>query len=331
MRPTSSLSNDRRANGASDAEGIDDINSSTDSVTTGGDEGSFMRVLVTGANGTVGTALAGQLGDREEYEFTYLDVEDHPDRETVVADVTDYEAIREAIDGHDAVIHLAASVDLSGDWGEILETNFIGAYNVFEAAAQTGVERLLFASSIHTVGMYEIELAPELYDPESPRPVVRHTDPVRPDSFYGLSKVFGEGLGRLFVESATNPMSEVMPAFETNTREGPERFYSLRITSVRDAEYDHPYGLAEEGVETGQWERESEEYRFMADRLKCTWLSHRDLAQLVDRCLQDETVEYDVFWACSDNDGRWVDLEHGRSVLGYRPQDNGAEWDAPPE
>jgi hypothetical protein len=105
----------------------------------------------------------------------------------------------------------------------------------------------------------------------------------------------------------------------------------MRITSVRDEEHDHPYGLAEEGVEAGMWERDSEEYQFMADRLKCTWLSHRDLAQLVDCCLQDESVDFDVFWACSDNDGRWVDLEHGRTVLGFRPQDNGAEWDAPPE
>jgi len=290
-----------------------------------------MDVLVTGANGTVGSAIADQLGDREEYDFTYLDIEDHPERETVVADVTDYEAVRDAVAGHDAVIHLAAAVDLSGDWAEIMESNFVGTYNVLEAAAETEVENFLFASSIHTVGMYEIELAPELYDPDTPRPAVRHTDPVRPDSFYGLSKVFGEGLGRLYVESDTNPMSEVMPAFEVNTRDYPTRFYSLRITSVRDAAYDHPYGLAEEGVDAGMWERGSEEYQFMADRLKCTWLSHRDLAQLVDLCLQDESVDFDVFWACSDNDGRWVDLEHGRTVLGFRPQDNGAEWDAPPE
>jgi nucleoside-diphosphate-sugar epimerase len=290
-----------------------------------------MDVLVTGANGTVGTAIADRLGDREEYDFTYLDIEDHPERETVVADVTDYEAVRDAVAGHDAVIHLAAAVDLSGDWAEIMQSNFVGTYNVLEAAAETEVEDFLFASSIHTVGMYEIELAPELYDPETPRPVVRHTDPVRPDSFYGLSKVFGEALGRLYVESDSNPMAAVMPAFEVNTRDYPTRFYSLRITSVRDAAYDHPYGLAEEGVEAGMWERGSEEYQFMADRLKCTWLSHRDLAQLVDLCLQDESVDFDVFWACSDNDGRWVDLEHGRTVLGFRPQDNGAEWDAPPE
>jgi hypothetical protein len=42
-------------------------------------------------------------------------------------------------------------------------------------------------------------------------------------------------------------------------------------------------------------------------------------------------VDFDVFWGVSDNDGRWVDLEHGREVLGYDPQDNGADWNSPPD
>ncbi|MFB6160433.1 MAG: NAD-dependent epimerase/dehydratase family protein, partial [Haloferacaceae archaeon] len=217
------------------------------------------------------------------------------------------------------------------DWGPILENNVVGTYNVLEAAAREGVEDVVFASSIHTVGLYENDLAPDLYDPDFDRPVVRHDDPVRPDSFYGVSKVFGEALGRLYVESRPNPMAETLSGFATNTREYPKRFYSLRITSVRPEGYDHPYGMSEAGVERGLWERGDEDYEFIADRFKCTWLSHRDLAQLVDLCLEDESVDYDVFFACSDNDGRWVDLEHGRAVLGFRPQDNGAEWDGPPE
>lgn len=288
-----------------------------------------MNVLLIGANGTVGEAILSQLGDRSEYEFTCLDVEDHPDRETIVADITDYDDIRPHFDGHDAVIHLAALVDLSGSWDDILRTNIIGTYNVLEATADAEIETFVFASSIHTVGMYELDLAPEIYDPDYDLELDRET-PVRPDSFYGLSKVFGEALGRLYVESHESPLGSVHPAFGTNTREYPTRFYSLRIKSVRDAAHDHPYGLAEEGVEAGMWERGSEEYEYMADRLKATWLSHRDLGQLVERCLDDDTVDFDVFWGVSDNDGRWVSLEHGRDVLGYEPQDNGAEWSEPP-
>lgn len=289
-----------------------------------------MDILITGANGTVGSVIIDQLGDHPEYEFTCLDREPHPDRETIVADITDPEDLRGHFEGHDAVIHLAAAVDLSGSWNDILSSNIDGTYNVLQAAADAEVEKFVFASSIHTVGMYEIELAPEIYEPDFDL-TVTHEDPVRPDSFYGLSKVFGEAAGRLFVESQESPLGRMHPTYVTNTREYPTSFYSLRIKTVLSEPYNHPYGLAEMGVDEGWWERDSEEYEFMAKRLKCTWLSHRDLGQLVDRCLADESTVYDVFWGVSGNDGTWVDRSHTENTLGYEPQDNGATWDAPPE
>ena len=289
-----------------------------------------MRVLITGANGTVGSAIVDQLGDRDEYEFTLLDIEEHPDRETIVSDITDLDDLRGHFEGHDAVIHLAAAVDLSGSFEEILSANIRGTYNVLQAAAEAEIETFVYASSIHTVGMYEIELSPEIYDPAYDL-AVTHEDPVRPDSFYGLSKVFGEAAGRLFVENRSSALGEIHPTYVTNTRDYPNSFYSLRIKTVLGDDYDHPYGLAEMGVDEGWWDRGTDEYEYMADRLKCTWLSHRDLAQLVDLCLQDETVDYDVFWGVSDNDGTWVDLSHTKDVLGYDPRDNGNEWDAPRE
>jgi len=289
-----------------------------------------MHVLITGANGTVGDAILDQLGDRDEYEFTCLDVEDHPDRETVVADITKLDDLRGHFDNVDAVIHLAAAVDLSGSWEKILQNNIIGTYNVLQAAAEAEVEKFVFASSIHTVGMYEVEGAPDIYDPDYDL-TVTHEDPVRPDSFYGLSKVFGEAVGRLFVESQENPLGDLHPTYVTNTREYPTSFYALRIKTVLGDEYDHPYGLAEMGVDEGWWERGSDEYEYMADRLKCTWLSHRDLGQLVDRLLGHDEPGFDVYWGVSGNDGTWVDLSHTQNVLGYDPKDNGTKWDAPPE
>ena len=288
-----------------------------------------MRVLITGANGTVGTAILDHLGDRDEYEFSAIDLEPHPDLETTVADVADYEAIRPAFEDQDAVIHLAAYPLVDGTWDDVYPPNIQGTYNVLEAAADAGVERVVFASSIHTVGLYENELAPDLYDPDHPLEI-HPDDPVRPDSFYGVSKVFGEALGRLFVESSPNPLAELNPSYTTPVFETPKRFYSLRITSVRSEAYDHPYGLAEEGVAAGNWERGSDAYELMAARLKCTWLSHRDCAHLVDRCLQDDTVEFGTYFAVSDNDGRWMDIGPTKTDLGYEPKDNGAEWDGPP-
>jgi hypothetical protein len=289
-----------------------------------------MDVLITGANGTVGTAILDQLGGREAYTFTCLDAaEGDHDHRSVTADIADLDDLRGHVEGQDAVIHLAATVDLGGSWGTILENNIVGTYNVLQAAAEAGVEQVVFASSIHTVGMYEIEHSPELYDPDYDLTVTRET-PVRPDSFYGLSKVFGEAAGRLFVENRTNPLGEHHPTYVTNSREFPTSFYALRIKTVLDAAYDHPYGLAEMGVDEGWWDRKSEAYDLLADRLKCTWLSHRDLGQLVDCCLQDDSVDYDAFWGVSDNDGTWVDLAHTKETLGYEPQDNGATWSEPP-
>lgn len=293
-----------------------------------------MRVLITGASGTVGSALLKQLGDRDEYEyeFTCLDLapDDHPEHDTVAADITDSETIQEHVAGHDAVVHLAAAVDLSSDWETILQANIVGTYNVLQAAAAAEVETVVFASSIHTVGLFEIEHSPAIYDPEHELTVTRET-PVRPDSLYGLSKVFGEAAGRFFVENQSNPLSEALPTYAVNSRAYPTSFYSVRIKTVLDEQYDHPYGLAEMGVDGGYFSRESDAYELLADRLKCTWLSHRDLAQLIDRCLQDETVGYDTFWGVSDNDGTWVDLTHTKEVLGYDPADNGASWSGPPE
>jgi hypothetical protein len=162
--------------------------------------------------------------------------------------------------------------------------------------------------------MYELEYEPEIYRPEFGL-VVDHESPRRPDSFYGVSKSFGEDLGRYFVENY----------------EYPEQFYAIRIGSVRSEPYDHPYGDAERCVDRGECERDSDEYQTHVARMKSLWQSRRDLAHQVDRCLRNESVDFDVFYGVSDNDRRWFDLEHARSVLGYDPRDNGEEWDGPPE
>ncbi|WP_241768297.1 NAD(P)-dependent oxidoreductase [Haloferax sp. ATB1] len=260
-----------------------------------------MQILITGANGTVGSAILSELGDREEYEFTCLDVEDHPERETVVADITNLDEIRPHFEGQDAVIHLAAAAELSVPWDSVEELNIRGTYNVMQAAAEAEVENFIYASSIHTIGMYEIELSPELYSLNHDLSIT-HEDQVRPDSFYGVSKVLGEALGRQFVESQANPLGALHPVYETNLRDYPTRFYSLRILTVLGEQYDHPYGLAETGVDEDWWERDSDEYDLMVDRMKCTWFSHRDLGQMIDLCLQDESVEFDIFWGVSDNE-----------------------------
>ncbi|SFL44539.1 NAD dependent epimerase/dehydratase family protein [Halogranum rubrum] len=278
-----------------------------------------MRVLVTGVYGRCGTAIIDHLHDREEYEFTYYNRSDRPDDhpyggyDTVVGDISEYEKLRDAFEGQDAVVHLAAYPFTDGEWMDIFEPNILGMYNALEAAREAEVESFVFGSTNHVMGMYEEEHSPELYDPGYGL-VVGHDDPVRPDSYYGSSKSFGEDLGRYYVENY----------------EYPKRFYALRICSVRHEENDHPYGDAEQGVEDGEWERGSDQYEEEVARMKATWQSRRDFAHEIDCCLQDDSVEFDIFSGVSDNRSRWYDLEHARSKIGYNPQDDGSEWDEPP-
>ena len=277
-----------------------------------------MNVLITGAAGIVGTAITGSLSGA--HEFTLLDVvESDGPGETVVADVREYDSIRPSFDGQDAVVHLALIRDGDGfgtdsravGWSADLQANLEGINNVYEAAIDAGVETIVFASSNHAVGMVEVRNAPAVYHDEGIR--AGHDEPHRPDSRYGLSKSYGEDLGRLAAEAHG------------------VRFYGLRIGAVREPRYDHPYGDAERGVEEGAWERDSDAYEEQVARMKGLWQSRRDLAQLVDCCLRDDTVEWDHFYGVSANDRRWLDdLAYARETIGYEPSDNGEEWTEPP-
>jgi hypothetical protein len=88
--------------------------------------------------------------------------------------------------------------------------------------------------------------------------------------------------------------------------------------------------MAEEGVERGDFERDSEAYDEMVARVRATWQSRRDFAHTVDRCLWTSDAGFEVFYGVSDNDRRWFDIDHARDVIGYDPRDNGEEWDARP-
>ena len=104
------------------------------------------RVLVTGAEGTIGTAVREHLAERYELVSLTLTPQDFPSH---VADISDLDAIRPAFQDVDAVVHLAASADLEASWDDVLRNNLVGTYNVFEAAREAGVSRVVFASSNH--------------------------------------------------------------------------------------------------------------------------------------------------------------------------------------
>jgi uronate dehydrogenase len=153
--------------------------------------GAGRTVLVTGAAGLIGRTACTGLNARgwlvRGLDRVPLDGVEGLAYPPVVADVQDAGAVRAAMDGAAAVVHLAG---ISGEatFPEILAANIDGTYQVFEAARQAGVPRVVYASSNHAVGM-------------TPRTELLGIDvPPRPDTYYGVSKVFGEALGRLYVD-----------------------------------------------------------------------------------------------------------------------------------
>jgi uronate dehydrogenase len=146
-------------------------------------------VLLTGAAGGLGTLMRGLLPDYG-YTLRLFDVrpiEDAP--EAVTADLCDTEALREAVRGVDAIIHLAG-ISLEAPFEKILKSNIEGTYHLYEAAREEGVRRIVFASSNHAVGY-----TPR---PRGDDPLVPVDTPRRPDTYYGLSKSFGEDLAQLY-------------------------------------------------------------------------------------------------------------------------------------
>jgi NAD dependent epimerase/dehydratase family len=91
------------------------------------------------------------------------------------------------MEGVDATVHLAG-IPHEDSFDRMLQTNVVGTYNVYQAACKQGCPRVVFASSLHVTGFYDAgeRISPEL--------------PVRPDSFYGVSKACGENLGRLYAD-----------------------------------------------------------------------------------------------------------------------------------
>ncbi len=253
------------------------------------------RVLVTGAEGTIGTAVREHLADRYELVALTREPAAFPSH---VADIADLAAIEPAFAGADAVVHLAASPAVETPWEEILPNNLIGTYNVFEAARRAGVGRVVFASSNHAIGMYELDGAPGLYELDDPR-VYDHTVEVRPDSLYGVSKVYGEALGRYHMERFG--MAVVC----------------LRIGAVRAG--DDPTAPEVLASSPALLDLATEEER--RKRMRAVWQSRRDCAQLIGRALDAAEVRWAIVYGVSANPRRFWDLDHAREVLGYVPED----------
>lgn len=256
------------------------------------------KVLITGAGGVIGEAARDHLADRFDLVYLTHRPQAFPSH---VADIADLDAIRPAFAGIDAVVHLAASPAVETPWDDILPNNIVGTRNVYEAAREAGVRRVVFASSNHTIGMNEIDNAPDLYELDDPRVWDEFAEP-RPDSYYGVSKIFGEAVGRMYHD---------LHGIEV---------VNLRIGTVR-ADDDPASQKTLSSIPAPLAHLTMDERR---KRSRSTWLSRRDCAELIARALEADT-DWAIVYGISDNPRQFWSLRSAREILGYEPRDAAPE------
>jgi uronate dehydrogenase len=148
------------------------------------------RILITGAAGNIGKTLREGLRGR----YPVLRLSDiaplgaaGAGEEIAPADLTDFAQVEAAMQGVDCVVHLGG-ISVEDAWEKILPNSIVGTWNVFEAARRQGTRRVVYASSHHAIGYHRRAR------------FVDATVPVRPDGPYGVSKAFGEAVGRMFAD-----------------------------------------------------------------------------------------------------------------------------------
>jgi uronate dehydrogenase len=145
-------------------------------------------LLITGAAGDVGTHLRRELAGKYRIRASDLrPIEKVAQEATMRADISKLADALRITKGVDAVVHLGG-YSVEGPWEAILGANIVGCYNVFEAARRNGVKRILFPTSNHATGFYRRDQT------------IDHRVYPKPDSRYGVSKVFGEALGSLYAD-----------------------------------------------------------------------------------------------------------------------------------
>jgi nucleoside-diphosphate-sugar epimerase len=238
------------------------------------------KLFITGAAGRVGSALRRYLRDR--YDFRLLFHTTVPDDvssgdEVVVSDLADFEAMVEAGAGVDVIVHLGIATARPGvprsRYNQmVLETNIRGTYNIFESARINGVPKVVFASSNAVTGMYEREGIYTTWDM-----------PPRPRDFYGVSKAFGEALGRHYHD-----------------------LYGLSVFCVRICNFpntDEVNGRYEPGMSR--------------------WLSARDMAELTACCIEAPHPRFGIFYGVSRGGEKKWDISNARDLVGWEPKDSG--------
>ena len=236
------------------------------------------KVLITGATGQIGRTLMEDLNDAYDLTGTSRSAQD--DDRFVALEYDNLDDVVEAFSGQETVVHMHAKANHDTDaFDPYLVPNIIDVYKTYEAARLAKVRRVVFASSNHATGWYE--LVGDRCDAESV---------FRPDSFYGAAKVWGEALGRYYSDR-----------------------FGLEVICLRIGSYQY---------------RQKPPSWTSGIRILSTWLSDRDLVQLVRRSIDTPNIRFGIYYGISNNARGYWDLTNAQSELGYTPQDNAEEYAA---
>lgn len=147
------------------------------------------KIVLTGAAGRLGSYLREPLSKMAD-ELVSSDLMDdigklYEGESYVKADLANLAEITALLQGAGMVVHFGAIGD-EAPFDRILESNIVGAYNVWEAAYRNKLRRVVYASSIHAVGMH------------AKTDFIGIDAPHRPDTYYGLAKCFAEDLASMY-------------------------------------------------------------------------------------------------------------------------------------
>ncbi len=255
----------------------------------------IVNVGITGAAGHIGATLTEGLPSSYHLTLFYNKREIKPEfadkHKTVKINFSKAEQVQGAFEGLDAVVHLAAEPKTEAGWESVLPNNIIAVYNVFEEAVRAGVLKIIFASTNHTQHDHAGK-TPMTIDRFFIPTVgsVKLSDPPAPDSYYGISKLFGENMGWYY------------------SRRCGIQFISLRIGSTFPQ--DDP----------SIWKGTERE-----DHARAIFLSKRDCVGAFARALA-VNADFLLAYAISNNDRRWFDLTETKEKLGFYPEDNAEDY-----
>lgn len=149
------------------------------------------KLLITGANGNLGSLCRDRLGHLAKTVRVSArgDLGKARDNEEIVnCDLGDKDAVEALVEGCDGIVHMGGQ-PVEATWEIVKNANIDGVFNLYEGARKSSVRpRIVFASSVHAIGFHKQSTRLDAHSP------------TRPDGLYGVSKVFGEAMARMYFD-----------------------------------------------------------------------------------------------------------------------------------